>query len=267
MKPAKITSAILCSSLLLGTTAARAVPSQLIVSQVQLNSALTQMTITGQGFAAGDHVTLGTSDVTSQCSLGSATLITCNFTSALNPGEYRVVVLQTPGIFDVFDLTTPLVGPAGPQGPAGPGVKLPSSCGAFGVVTGFDAGGNVQCQCGGATFMATTTAAVSAGLSGIEQFWVSKRQTFGGGGCTVTVDSPSNFIDNIFPSDSHGWFITSAGWTTCALDVRNPICTGVTDISAPSVSKVIGTFPLCTGRFTPTGSTGSTDAAFIICNL
>jgi len=58
MKPAKITAAILCSSIVFGATAALA--NQLIISQVQLNSALTQMTITGQGFAKGDKVTLGT---------------------------------------------------------------------------------------------------------------------------------------------------------------------------------------------------------------
>jgi hypothetical protein len=104
MKPAQIPAAILCASLLLGTTAAMAVSSQLIISNVQLNSALTQMTITGQGFAAGDTVSLGNSPITSQCSLGSASLIACTFTPALTTGEYRVVVLQTPGIFDVFDL-------------------------------------------------------------------------------------------------------------------------------------------------------------------
>ena len=72
MKPTQITSAILCSSLLLGTTAALADFSY--ISQVQLNSALTQMTITGKGFAAGEKVILGSMNITSQCSLGSATL-------------------------------------------------------------------------------------------------------------------------------------------------------------------------------------------------
>jgi hypothetical protein len=77
------------------------------------------MTLTGQGFAAGETVSLGTSDITSKCNLGSATLITCTFSPALTPGEYRVVVFQNGSHFDVFDLTTPLVGPAGPAGPAG----------------------------------------------------------------------------------------------------------------------------------------------------
>jgi hypothetical protein len=96
MKPTKIPAAILCSSLLLGTTTAPASASddgrRVVISQVQLNSALTQMTITGQGFAAGEKVTLGTTNITSQCSLTFAAIITCTFTSALNPGEYRVVV-------------------------------------------------------------------------------------------------------------------------------------------------------------------------------
>jgi hypothetical protein len=48
-----------------------------------------------------------------------------HFTPALPPGEYRIGVF-TPtllgllGQSDVFDVTTPLVGPAGPTGPMGP---------------------------------------------------------------------------------------------------------------------------------------------------
>jgi len=120
MKLAQIPSAILWSSLLLGAAAAPASASErVVISQVQLNSSLTQMTITGQGFAAGEKVTLGSSNITSQCSLGSATIITCGFTPALNPGEYRVVVSKNEDHFDVFDVTAPLAGPAGPAGPTG----------------------------------------------------------------------------------------------------------------------------------------------------
>ncbi len=48
MKPTQIPAAILYSSVLLGTPAALADPGKLIITQVQLNSALTQMSITGQ---------------------------------------------------------------------------------------------------------------------------------------------------------------------------------------------------------------------------
>jgi len=68
MKLTKIPAATLCSSLLLGTTAASASAAPVLISQVELNSALTKLTITGQGFAAGDKVTLGTRNITSQCS-------------------------------------------------------------------------------------------------------------------------------------------------------------------------------------------------------
>src|ERR1700730_6223877 len=112
MKPAQITSAILCSSLLLGTTAALA-DSGLIISQVQLNSALTQMTITGNGFAAGEKVILASMNITSKCSLTSTTVITCAFSPALNPGEYRLVVARNDDNFNVFDVTVGAVGPAG----------------------------------------------------------------------------------------------------------------------------------------------------------
>src|SRR5580704_6913396 len=119
MRPTKIPAAILCSSLLLGTTAALATPSVIIIKQVQLDSALKVLTITGQGFVTGEKVSLANTDITSQCPVTSSTLITCTFTSALNPGEYRVTVLQTPGIFDVFDVTIGAIGPIGPQGPKG----------------------------------------------------------------------------------------------------------------------------------------------------
>jgi hypothetical protein len=118
MKPTQITSAILCSSLLLGTTAARA-DSGPVISQVQLNSALTQMTITGRGFAVGEKVILASMNITSQCSLTSTTVITCNFTPALNPGEYLLVVAKSDYNFNFFDVTVGAVGPQGPKGDTG----------------------------------------------------------------------------------------------------------------------------------------------------
>ena len=65
MKLAQIQSAILCSSLLLGITPVLAA-YKVIILQVQLNSALTQLTITGHGFTAGDKVSLGTSDISTR---------------------------------------------------------------------------------------------------------------------------------------------------------------------------------------------------------
>jgi hypothetical protein len=65
----------------------------------QLNSAQTLLTITGRGFTKRSP----------------------DFPSGLPPGEYRILVLDPgAGVSDVFDLTTPLVGPAGPKGVAGP---------------------------------------------------------------------------------------------------------------------------------------------------
>ena len=122
MKLAQIPSAILWSSLLLVTAAAPASASNITIFSAQLNSALTQLTIYGQGFAAGDKVTFGAGDVTSLCNLGSSTTITCTSPTAVNPGEYRVGVLNPSAIgqFDVFDVTVGAVGPAGPAGPPGP---------------------------------------------------------------------------------------------------------------------------------------------------
>ena len=122
MKPAQILSAILWSSLLPVTAAAPASASNVTIFGARLNSALTQLTIVGQGFAAGDMVTFGGGDVTNLCSLGSSTNITCTSTSPVNPGEYRLVVLNPTAIgqFDVFDVTVPIAGPAGPAGPPGP---------------------------------------------------------------------------------------------------------------------------------------------------
>jgi hypothetical protein len=87
---------------------------------------------------------LGTDNITSLCSLGNTTgtIITCTFSPALTPGEYRIVVLDpAAGVSDVFDLTTPLVGPAGPAGPTGamgpmglPGAQgVPGAQGAQGI--------------------------------------------------------------------------------------------------------------------------------------
>jgi hypothetical protein len=123
MKLAQIPAAILYSSFLLATTAAPAAPSSVTIFEAQLNSALTLLTITGQGFTKRSNVSLGTDNITSLCSLGNTTgtIITCTFSPALTPGEYRIVVLDpAAGVSDVFDLTTPLVGPAGPAGPTGP---------------------------------------------------------------------------------------------------------------------------------------------------
>ena len=126
MKPAQILSAILWSSLLLGTAAAPASASNVTIFKVHINSSQTQLKIKGQGFTTGGKVTLGVgpTDITSQCSLASAKLITCTFgppayPSGLTAGEYRLTVFDSNGQFDVFDLTTPLVGPAGPAGPTG----------------------------------------------------------------------------------------------------------------------------------------------------
>jgi len=122
MKLAQFPSAILCSSLLLGTAAAPA-SAAVTIFEAQLNSALTLLTITGQDFTKRSTVSLGTSNITSLCSLGNTTgtIITCTFSPALTPGEYRIVVLDpAAGVSDVFDLTTPLVGPAGPAGTTGP---------------------------------------------------------------------------------------------------------------------------------------------------
>jgi hypothetical protein len=128
MKQPRIPAAILCSSLLLGTTAALAAPSSVTIFEAQLNPAQTLLTITGRGFTKRSNVSLGTDNITSLCSLGNTTgtIITCmfvppNFPSGLPAGEYRIFVLDpAAGVSDVFDLTTPLVGPAGPAGPTGP---------------------------------------------------------------------------------------------------------------------------------------------------
>jgi hypothetical protein len=69
MKLAQIPSAILCSSMLLVTAAAPA-SANITIFAAQFNSALTQLTIYGQGFAAGDKVTFGAGDITSLCNLG-----------------------------------------------------------------------------------------------------------------------------------------------------------------------------------------------------
>ena len=121
MKLARIPSAILWSSLLLVTAAAPASAQNKTIFSAQLNSPLTQLTLLGQGFAATDRVTFRGVDVTNQCSLGS-TMITCTANSPVNPGQYRVVVLDPNpgGQFDVFDLTVPAAGATGPAGPAGP---------------------------------------------------------------------------------------------------------------------------------------------------
>lgn len=123
MKPTQIPSAILWSSLALAMAAAPASALNVAIFEAQLNSSQTQLTIAGQGFTKRSTVTLGTDNITSLCSLGnmSGTLITCTFSPALTPGEYRIVVLDpAAGVSDVFDLTTPLVGPAGPAGTTGP---------------------------------------------------------------------------------------------------------------------------------------------------
>jgi hypothetical protein len=121
---AQIPSAILWSSLLLVTAAAPASALNKTIFAAQLNSALTQLTIYGQGFAATDRVTFGAGDVTGICNLASTT-ITCTTNTPVSPGEYRVGVFNpnaigVAGQFDVFDLTVPATGPAGPAGPAGP---------------------------------------------------------------------------------------------------------------------------------------------------
>ncbi len=55
MKLAQIPSAILWSSLLLVTAAAPAYALNKTIFSAQLNSALTQLTLLGQGFAATDR--------------------------------------------------------------------------------------------------------------------------------------------------------------------------------------------------------------------
>jgi hypothetical protein len=212
MKPTKIPAAILCSSLLLGATAALADSGQFLISNVQLDSALKVLTITGQGFATGEKVSLANIDITSQCPVTSGTIVTCTFPSALSPGEYRVVVFQNGGHFDVFDLTAGAVGPIGPQGPKGangtngingtngtngamglpgtngtngtngaqgppgPGVNLAGqTCGTFGVMTGVSADGNtLQCRCGAATFTPSVTSGV---VDSFNAFWPGGGRT------------------------------------------------------------------------------------------
>jgi hypothetical protein len=121
MKLAQIPSAILCLSLLLVTAAAPASAQNKTIFSAQVNSALTQLTLLGQGFAQTDRVTFRGVDVTNQCSIGS-TMITCTANSPVNSGQYRVSVLDPNpgGQFDVFDLTIPAAGATGPAGPAGP---------------------------------------------------------------------------------------------------------------------------------------------------
>jgi hypothetical protein len=71
MKLAQIPSAILWSSLLLVTAAAPASALNKTIFAVQINSALTQLTIFGQGFAANDIVSYGANNVTNVCNVGS----------------------------------------------------------------------------------------------------------------------------------------------------------------------------------------------------
>ena len=110
----KITLAILsilCSSLLLGTTAALAAPSSVTIFEAQLNSAQTLLTITSRSFTKRNHASLETDNITSLCSLGNTTgtPITCmfvlpDFPFGLPPGEYRILVLDPgAGVSDVFD--------------------------------------------------------------------------------------------------------------------------------------------------------------------
>jgi len=124
MKLAQIPSAILWSTALLVTAAAPAFADGVAIFGAQLVSPAQpppaqQMIITGKGFTALSKVHFGTANITTECSLGNPSLITCAFTPAITPGEYRLVVGSSDGDFGVFDVTAPLAGPAGPAGPTG----------------------------------------------------------------------------------------------------------------------------------------------------
>ena len=96
-----------------------------VIFQVQIDLTRTQVTIIDQGFTTGEKVSLGLTDITKQCSLGSppGTVINCALTSPITPGAYRLLVSGPRGFgatSDIFDVTTPLVGPrAGPKGATG----------------------------------------------------------------------------------------------------------------------------------------------------
>jgi hypothetical protein len=128
MKSTQIQSAILWSGLLLSTAAVPAYAVSIVIFSVQTDSARTHLTINGQGFSTGDKVSLGLTDISTQCSLGSpsGTVITCAFAQPIIPGAYRLVVSNpltsssSIATSDVFDVTTPIIGPAGPAGPQGP---------------------------------------------------------------------------------------------------------------------------------------------------
>ncbi len=130
MKPARIPAAILCSSVLLATAAAPASAddSHIVIFGVQLNSQLTQMTITGKNFIAGGKVFLAGRQITSpnSCSTTPGTLITCTFATPLNLGESQLLVRGREGEFDVFDVTIGAQGLQGPKGDTGaPGATGP----------------------------------------------------------------------------------------------------------------------------------------------
>src|SRR5450631_1741452 len=199
----------------------------------------------------------------------SGTIINCTFEpptfpAGLPAGQYRLVVKNSQGdasSFDVFDLITPLVGPAGPQGPIGPqgipgpGVNLAGqNCGAFGLVSGFDGNGNIICRCAGAQFKASVTADV-AGTFNV-QSWPGGHQIFGGGNCRVDVSNPKGRID--LTAGGTAWSAFPLGWTTCTLNVQNAVCNTV-----GGIPNVIANFPTCTSAL---GANPSTDEADITCS-
>jgi hypothetical protein len=123
MKRRQILSAILWSSVLLSTASIQALADNIIIFTVTLDTSLETLTINGQDFSAGQHVFLGTTEVTNLCSLGSTSQIICSFSSPIPTGQYNLGVTQNAnskgGFNDYFDLTVGAIGPAGPKGDTG----------------------------------------------------------------------------------------------------------------------------------------------------
>ncbi|MGH6846820.1 MAG: hypothetical protein ACREC0_05105 [Methylocella sp.] len=294
MKPAQFPSALLCSSALLATAAAPALAGDIAIFAVQLNAAQTQLTITGKGFTTKSKVSLAGSQIAppNGCIATPGTLITCTFTPALNPGDYRLAVGGSGDDFAVFDVAVPMAGskgatgaagatgPQGPQGPAGPtgatgaagangnagaagatGSPGPSfalagqTCGSYGQVTGITGSNAIQCRCDPATITVTATSATN-GVD-VAQRWPGGTQSFGGAACTLTANLPSGKINNGGPPEA-GWSDVFSGWSSCTITVLPPVC----NTTPSDFPVVVGTFPDCSG--TDVGS-ASTDQAMIAC--
>jgi hypothetical protein len=107
--------------LLLSNLLAAAASAAVVIDKVSVNSALSQIAISGTGFdPSGTAPTVSFSTSTLTLVSFSNTSIVATLPAATKAGSYQLTVTNSSASAETFDVTVGAVGPQGPQGPPGP---------------------------------------------------------------------------------------------------------------------------------------------------